>query len=308
MKPLGSAPRSVLPEHVIGCLPLLVLPGAALLTQSQLPAWGFMGAMTLALYAGCKWFSWWTVRKDLRCPGLGWTTGYLLLWPGMDARTFFQSDTKRPPVGPIPWAAAVICVALGLGLLFRATPLLYPAHPIAAAWVGWGGGLLILHFGAFHLAALGWRRAGRDARPLMNAPWGATSLGAFWTRHWNAAFPALVREPVFRPIARRWGTMAATVAVFGLSGLAHEAVISLPAKAGHGLPTIYFLLQASGILVQRSRWARAAGLERGALGWGFTMLLLAGPARLLFHDAFMDRVVLPLMETIGAVPPSLGGS
>src|SRR5437867_3664498 len=83
-----------------------------------------------------------------------------------------------------------------------------------------------------YLLALAWQRAGIHAQPLMRAPLLATSLADFWSTRWNTAFNTLAVEFAFRPLARRWGAAWATFSVFLISGLVHEAVISLPARGG----------------------------------------------------------------------------
>ena len=86
---------------------------------------------------------------------------------------------------------------------------------------------------------------------------------------------------------------AATMAAFLVSGLMHEIVISLPARAGYGLPTGYFLLQGMGVLLER-----AAPQIRGRV---FTIFVTAFPAFWLFHPPFVRQVVLPFMEAMGAL-------
>jgi hypothetical protein len=70
-------------------------------------------------------------------------------------------------------------------------------------------------------------------------------------------------------------------------------VISLPAGAGYGLPTAYFLLQGIGILLER-----AFPQMRGRI---FTILITAFPAFWLFHPPFVRHVILPFMKAIGAL-------
>lgn len=70
-------------------------------------------------------------------------------------------------------------------------------------------------------------------------------------------------------------------------------VISLPAGAGYGLPTAYFLLQGIGILFER-----ALPQIRGRI---FTILITAVPAFWLFHPPFVHNVILPFMNAIGAL-------
>jgi hypothetical protein len=162
------------------------------------------------------------------------------------------------------------------------------------------GVVLLLHFGLFHLLALGWQAAGVNAQPIMRAPLLATSLAQFWGRRWNMAFHALAHDLVFRPLVRRWGATCAGIGVFLISGLVHEAVISLPARGGYGLPTAYFGIQALGVLMERSTWGRRFGLGQGFRGWLFMLFCTAGPAFWLFHPIFIRNIILPMLRAIGA--------
>lgn len=162
------------------------------------------------------------------------------------------------------------------------------------------GMIFMLHFGSFHLLALMWRRFGINARPLMRAPVLSASLTDFWGRRWNSAFNQLVHDLVFHPLHRRIGVAGATMAGFLASGLVHELVISIPAGAGYGLPTAYFLLQGIGVLFERSDFGRRIGLRRGVAGRCFALTLTAAPAFYLFHPPFIKNVILPMLHAIGA--------
>jgi alginate O-acetyltransferase complex protein AlgI len=131
----------------------------------------------------------------------------------------------------------------------------------------------------------------------MDDPLRSTSVAEFWGRRWNGAFNDLALGLVFRPLARRFGVSGATLSAFGVSGLIHELVISLPAGAGYGLPTGYFVLQGLAVLAQR----KSAALRGDISGWFFTMIVVAAPAFWLFHPPFVTRVILPFMQTIGAL-------
>jgi D-alanyl-lipoteichoic acid acyltransferase DltB (MBOAT superfamily) len=159
------------------------------------------------------------------------------------------------------------------------------------------GMILILHFGLFALLNAAWRALRVDARPIMEQPLRSTSVAEFWGRRWNGAFNDLALGLVFRPVARRTGVAVATLVAFAVSGLIHEFVISLPAGAGFGLPTGYFILQGLAILAQR----KLAALQGDITGWLFTMIVVAGPAYWLFHPPFVRNVILPFMHTIGAL-------
>ncbi|MFC7483623.1 hypothetical protein ACFQX7_31410 [Luedemannella flava] len=96
---------------------------------------------------------------------------------------------------------------------------------------------------------------------------------------------------VFAPLARRWFGRHAGVALFALSGLLHEAAISLPVMAGFGGPTTYFLLHAAAVRAEArlgvARWPRP--LAR-LWTWGWVLV----PLPLLFHTPFRDGLVVPL--------------
>jgi alginate O-acetyltransferase complex protein AlgI len=85
------------------------------------------------------------------------------------------------------------------------------------------------------------------------------------------------------------------------SGLAHELVISLPAAAGYGLPTGYFLLQWLGLIVEKSSYGRRLGLNRAWTGRLFAALIVVGPIGILFHVPFVNRVIVPFLVTTNAL-------
>jgi D-alanyl-lipoteichoic acid acyltransferase DltB (MBOAT superfamily) len=188
-------------------------------------------------------------------------------------------------------------VGLGLALAFCVVPLVTHYDPLLGGWVGMTGIALFLHFGIAHLLSLWWRRWGIDARPIMRSPVLATSLSDFWGRRWNLAFRDVAYNYVFRPLVEKLGGARATLAVFLVSGLVHDLVISLPAGGGWGLPTLYFLLQGSGVLFERSRLGKRLGLGKGVVGRLFCVAIVVGPVALLFHRPFVERVVLPMLTT-----------
>ena len=164
------------------------------------------------------------------------------------------------------------------------------------------GIILLLHFGLFHLLALAWRAAGIPAVPLMRAPLLSRSLGEFWGRRWNTAFNKLATKFLFNPLHRKvMGLRTASMLVFLGSGLVHELLISVPARGGYGLPTLYFLLQGAGVLFERTTFARRCGLNRGIRGWLFTLVVTGGSMFWLFPPVFVRNVILPFLKTIAAI-------
>jgi alginate O-acetyltransferase complex protein AlgI len=134
----------------------------------------------------------------------------------------------------------------------------------------------------------------------MRAPLLSHSLGEFWGRRWNTAFNHLVATFLFRPLNRKFGARAATMLVFLASGFVHDLVISIPARGGYGLPTLYFLLQGAGVLFEHTRLARRLRIDGGFRGWLFTVIIAGGPAFWLFHPPFIHNVILPFLKCLGA--------
>jgi hypothetical protein len=163
------------------------------------------------------------------------------------------------------------------------------------------GLILLLHFGTFQIVALLWQSVGVNAKAIMSAPLRSTSLGEFWGKRWNLGFRQLSHELIFRSLHRRLGADAAGFLVFAVSGLIHDFVISLPARGGYGLPTLYFLLQGTGMTIEHSRFGKRLGLGQGMRGWCFMMVFLAAPVFWLFHPWFVLRVILPFMRAIHAL-------
>jgi alginate O-acetyltransferase complex protein AlgI len=183
--------------------------------------------------------------------------------------------------------------------LIAAAASIVEREPLIAAWTGMTGIVFALHFGLFHLLSVAWRRAGVDAQPIMDAPVAAASLSEFWGSRWNLAFRDLAHNYVFRPLVSRVGLAGATLAVFLVSGIVHDAVISIPARGGFGLPTLYFLIQGAGVLFQRSRLGKRLGTRRGWTGWVFCAVMVLGPVGLLLHRAFIERVIVPMLADVG---------
>jgi hypothetical protein len=259
-----------------------------------------MWILSFAIYFSLKWLTWWRAQSQIPHPA--WrSVAYLLIWPGMDADAFLDTRQRGSLPTPSTWLWATFETILGAILLWVVARSIPPGQPLLRGWVGMVGLILLLHFGAFQVVALLWQRLGVKAEPIMSAPLRSNSLGEFWGRRWNLGFRQLAYELMFLPLYRRLGAETAGFLVFMVSGLIHDLVISLPARGGYGLPTLYFLLQGAGVSIERSRFGNQFGLGQGVRGWCFMVVFLAVPVCGLFHPWFVLRVILPFMRAIHAL-------
>ncbi len=264
---------------------LLLVTTAALLSERLFPAaagtdpWWRMWSIAFASWLGFKFLAVFPSQCRPR-PAF-------LFWPGMDA-AHFETTGPEPLPASTPALPILLAFLAGTGLLLIARTA---TSPITQGLLGMAALVALLHFGGFAVLANAWNRLGMAAVPLMREPWKADGLVDFWGARWNRGFSDIARFAVFRPLVRRFGPLAGTLAGFLLSGLAHEIVISLPARAGWGLPTLYFLIQGGGVLAER-RWLGTAPGARRVLAW----FLILAPAPLLFHPSFLERVIAPFIQ------------
>jgi hypothetical protein len=282
--------------NVIARLPIAILPAAVIaFTPGDWPHWAFMWLLGWTIFAACKWLTWWSALPSTA----SWTRqlAYLFAWPGLDAPAFLQTPSRyRPALGD--WLFALGKLGFGVTLIGICVPRLPADQELLRGWVGIVGVGFILHFGLFHVLSLLWQTLGVNAKPLMNWPIVASSVSDFWGQRWNMAFRDLTHRFLCRPLTARFGAKPALVIGFLFSGIVHDLVLSLPTGAGYGRPTLFFLLQAAAILLERSTLGRRLGLGHGLRGWAFALLVLVGPVFLLFHPPFVRAVVVPFLDWI----------
>lgn len=295
----APVPRRPRTRTVAAVLPLVLLVAGALVMFPLLPAWAAMWAIAFATFFGCKWLTWRVEAPAAARRSVRSTLCYLLAWTGMDPAAFLARPLASRVPRPREWAGPVTRAVTGATLTWLVARFFAPAQPLLAGWVGMVGLVLLLHFGSLDLLALAWRRRGFDAEPLMKSPTRAQGLADFWSNRWNTAFNHLAGRYVFAPLSRRLGLAGATLATFLASGLVHDLVISVPARAGHGLPTAYFFIQGVAVLIDRatsrgrrrtSPWRRLAAA-----------VIIIAPLPLLFHAPFVREVILPFMQATGAI-------
>jgi alginate O-acetyltransferase complex protein AlgI len=241
--------------------------------------------------------------RQARLKPLRWFA-FAILWFGMRPSIFAAARRSARPEA-FPLIARGInrlvqggTLVLAAKLLCRQSPSWLPESVlrILVTVLALSGLSLILHFGIFNLVAGAWRLLGFDCRPLFRAPLNSKSLTEFWAHRWNLAFSEMTAIAIYRPLAAWLGRGPALWGAFLFSGLLHELAISVPVKAGFGLPLLYFALH--GVLVQIERWLEKAKrpiLELGWLGRVWTLGWLALPLPLLFHPAFVHGVVWPIL-------------
>jgi hypothetical protein len=281
--------------------PLIVLPMTVLsIVPATWPKWAVMWSLAIAIYAACKWLTWYQTQS-VEAPW--WLhAAYLLAWPGLDAFAFLNSPSakvKRPALSE--WLSAGVKLLAGATLFWFAGRAIPEDEGILRGWAGMIGLILMLHFGSFHLLSCAWRAAGVQARPLMNKPLWSVSLSEFWGKRWNTAFRDITHRFLFTPLSRHFSPQWAVAIGFLLSGLIHDLVISVPSGGGYGGPTVFFLVQGASLLAERSAIGRSLGLGQSWTGAIFTRLALILPAYGLFHPPFVRNIILPFMQVLGAI-------
>jgi hypothetical protein len=301
----GAAGRRPAPARttryglVSGAVPLALLVAGAVALRLLFPAWAAMWAIAFATFFGCKWLTWRAEAPAAARGSARLAATYLFGWAGMDPARFLATPLPSRDPRAAAWVAPILRALAGAALVWLVARQLARAAPLLAGWAGMVGLVLLLHFGVLDLIALAWRSRGFDAEPLMKSPARSASLSDFWSNRWNTAFNHLAGRYVFAPLSRRVGVAGATLATFLASGLVHDLVISLPARAGHGLPTAYFLIQGAAVLLDR---AIGRGRTRRSPWRRLTAAaIVIAPLPLLFHEPFVRHVILPFLQATRAM-------
>ncbi|HTL27927.1 MAG TPA: DCC1-like thiol-disulfide oxidoreductase family protein [Tepidisphaeraceae bacterium] len=276
----------------------LVVTALIVVSKILLPPWATMWLIAFAIYFALKLLT--LPGPGGLPPGKSHTSrilAYLFAWPGLDAPRFL-SNTAPKTIDRAAIIPALLSLIIGATFLWIVPRFLAPTHPLLVGWLGMLGLVNLLHFGLLQLISITWQFSGVDAPLMMERPLRASSVSDFWAR-WNRPFRTVAFRYVFHPL-RRFGLGFATMVTFIASGIIHDLTISTPAGAGFGGPTLYFVIQAIGILIEKklkfsARW----------LGRLFTFAVLIVPLPLLFHAPFIERVMLPFMHVIGALGKEL---
>jgi hypothetical protein len=125
---------------------LLVLPVIILwFTPPTWPRWAVMWSLALGIFIGCKWLTWYRTEVD-RAPW--WLhAGYLVAWPGLDARAFLNPqslEVERPTLRE--WIFAGVKLLAGVTLFWWVAGAIPEENRIVRGWIGMMGLILMLHF------------------------------------------------------------------------------------------------------------------------------------------------------------------
>jgi membrane bound O-acyltransferase family protein len=208
-------------------------------------------------------------------------------WPGMRPALFARRAERSGGAALVAKGIRALAGGAALFVVARSVALSpLPAKHVVVTILALPALSLMLHFGLFEIVTGVYRLRGFGVGELFRAPLRSHSLTEFWSRRWNIGFSEMIAVLVHGPL-RRASPRAALFASFLVSGLLHELAISVPVRAGYGLPAAYFVLQ--GVLVALEKRMRH---EPGRL---WTLFWLIAPLLMLFHPPFLRGIVWPLV-------------
>ncbi len=288
-------------DHWDGAVAVVPAQGT-IVAGAALPPWAFMWLLAMVVWLGCKWVAWRAATQGNAPARIG-AVRFFFGWPGMDPKPFLRPAHIRRMSARNGLLGTLARILIGICLITAACIATdAPLNPLLVGWIGMIGTMFALHFGLFDLLAGIWNARGVAVEPIMQRPCASDSLTEFWSR-WNRGFRDIASVLIFRPLRKHIGVSRAMLATFLFSGVVHDLVISVPARAGFGLPTLYFMLQGFGILIDRSIPARYALARRLLL-----YVTAAAPIGLLFHPPFVREVYVPFLHAIRDAFTAIGGA
>ncbi|MES2112415.1 MAG: MBOAT family protein [Bacteroidota bacterium] len=243
-------------------------------------------------------------HKNLTLSFIQWAI-FAAGWMGMRAEPFETLGGKPLPgawqmirFGASRVVAGVLLIALAHGVV--SIPLNKEFAYILVSAILLVGFSLLLHFGVLGISAGTWRLRGVNTHVLFKDPAKSTSLTEFWGKRWNVAFSEMTSITIFRPLRGRVGAAAALMIAFIFSGILHEVALSVPVNAGYGLPTLYFIIQATTVLVEKVLLQKkVAFLHHHVYARVWTLFWVIVPMPLLFHEQFIKQVLWPMAGLSG---------
>ena len=281
--PLLAKRESIPLRRTLGWLIVAVLVAAAHFALATDVAFLRMVGLCCVLLAGMKGlvYAEWAGTETLTLSRYG---VFSFRWFGMDPGTFRIRKTD------LTWKRDI-----ALGAILTSMGLL-------GCWFVWFMGWrqilvmfvplsLAFHFGILRILKGALRLAGFPVRTLFPNPLAAKGIADFWGRRWNVGYSQMLQRIIGRPVEATLGKNAGVMAVFVASGLLHEIAITLPARSGYGLPTLYFTFHGLLSLWER-KWKRPLGKIPA-------LLAVAAPLPWLFPPDFQSEVIAPCIEAFG---------
>lgn len=226
---------------------------------------------------------------------------YLFFWVGLDPKTFLQKNFSTNKKFTHLIIRAISQLLLGTCLFIFAQYYINEKQFYFRAWIAMIGVIFILHFGMFLLNAIFWQFFKYNAKPLMKNPLLSSSVSDFWSNRWNTGFRDFAYVYIFKPTFKYFNLklknkaisyFIANFSVFFFSGIAHEAVVSLPSKNGYGMPFLYFMIQFFGIVFEKKLIKTNNTFIKRITAYIFIIL----PVPLLFHSFFIKNVITPFIN------------
>lgn len=153
------------------------------------------------------------------------------------------------------------------------------------------------HFGALRVLKGALRAAGFPVRTLFPNVLETRGIGDFWSRRWNVGYSQMMQRILGKPVQQVLGDNAGVMAVFLASGLLHELAITLPVRAGFGMPTLYFALHG-GLTLLEKKLGRPIGKFPA-------LLAVILPLGLLFPPAFQREVIARCLDVFEVIRDGL---
>jgi predicted DCC family thiol-disulfide oxidoreductase YuxK len=248
--------------------------------------------MIVALFYSIKFMMLNQSERKLSLPAL---LVYLVLWPGMDPKPFFDKVNRNAQAGNLILFGLI---RFAIGCAFIILIAFYAVHlsMTALEWFGIAALLFTIHLSFSDVLTGIPRTKGWGVARLFNNPFNSKSLHEFWSKRWNVAFIEMDRILFFKPLQRLFGIRGAIFGVFVVSGILHELAISYPAQSGWGLPFAYFILQGILVLLETTKLKikRWPSIVRRL--WTYFWIL--SPLPILFHGAFRSKLIVPLFQIL----------
>jgi len=284
--------------YLAWCFVVFSISSAQMLTYAEAPGVRMIVLILATLFSlkivvGVEWYK----HSLFQLNFIQWSC-FVVGWFGMKPKLFESLGSKSLDGGKALVLFGISRVLIGVFLLVVGRFLILQSYFIIKLFaIGFllSGLSLILHFGILNISAGMWRLSGVDTRTLFKKPLLATSLTEFWGRRWNLAFSEMTSIALYRPLRSTIGSNAAMIIAFVFSGLLHELAISVPVKAGYGLPLLYFFIHGVVMYVEKVLENRSFKFSNHKIvGRVWVIFWLVAPVVLLFHKAFLKGIVLPL--------------